>query len=162
MPALIIYMSLHGCTEKAALKLKDMYWEDVDLVNLKFQDPPLLHDYHTVIIGGSIHSGEVQGKIREFCLEHEWELVTKRLGLYLCHMQGGEAAIKQFREAFPEQLRDHAVAKGLFGGEFNLEKMLPHERSLVEKAGGIDKSIDNINKKAIEGFGKTIFHLDKS
>ncbi len=162
MSAIIIYMSLHGCAEKAALKLRDMHWDDVDLVNLKVQDPPPLDDYDTVIIGGSIHSGEIQGRIRKFCREHEWVLITKRLGLYLCHMQEGEAATRQFHEAFPQQLRNHAVAKGLFGGEFNLEKMLPHEKSLMKKAVGIDHSIENVNTKAIEGFGKVIFHLDKT
>jgi menaquinone-dependent protoporphyrinogen oxidase len=72
--------------------------------------------------------GTIQGKIRKFCEEHEWELLTKRLGLYLCHMYEGETATMQFNEAFSKTLRDHAIAKGLFGGEFNLEKMSPQEK----------------------------------
>jgi menaquinone-dependent protoporphyrinogen oxidase len=162
MSAVVIYMSLHGCTEKAAHILAGMHWEKVDLVNMKFQEPPSLEKYDTVIIGASVHMGTVQGKINKFCEEHEWELITKRLGLFLCHMHEGEVATRQFIEAFNKPLRDHAVAKGLFGGEFNLEKMNLQERRIMEKIAGTDQNVSNINMKAIEGFGKVIFHLDKS
>jgi hypothetical protein len=40
MSVVIIYMSLHGCAEKAAIMLSKMPWKKADLVNLKFQDPP--------------------------------------------------------------------------------------------------------------------------
>jgi menaquinone-dependent protoporphyrinogen oxidase len=155
-------MSMHGCAEKAAIMLKNMHWEEVDLFNLRLHKPPALEGYNTVIIGGSIHNGDIQGKIRKFCEEHEWELLTKRIGLYMCHMYDGEEAFRQFNDAFSEQLRQHAVAKGLFGGEFNLDKMTRQEKMFLEKATGIDRNIENINTKAIEGFGKVIFHLDKS
>lgn len=162
MSPIIIYMSLHGCAEKAAFKLRDMYWKDVDLINLRYQDPPPLENYDTVIIGGSVHMGSIQEKVKKYCRDNEWELLTKRLGLYLCHMWEGETALKQFNEAYSEQLRNHAIAKGLFGGEFNLEKMNRFEKMLVWKAGRVDRSIKKINTKAIEGFGRVIFHLDKT
>jgi menaquinone-dependent protoporphyrinogen oxidase len=162
MSTVIIYMSLHGCAEKAALILRESAWEEVDLVNLSLHDPPDLDNYNTVIIGGSIHMGTIQGKIASFCNKHEWELLTKRLGLYLCHMYEGDEAAKQFNDAFSKPLRDHAVAKGLFGGEFNLDKMNRNEKMLIKKALGVDHSITNINIKAIEGFRRVIFHLDKS
>jgi menaquinone-dependent protoporphyrinogen oxidase len=162
MSAVVIYMSLHGCAEKAAMVLKEMSWKEVDLINLRDQVPPRLDAYDTVIVGGSIHIGEIQGKIRKFCDEHENELITKRLGLFICHMQEGETARRQFKEAFSEKLRAHAAAKGLFGGEFNIDRMDYYERKLIKKATGVDKNIDNINFEAILGFGKVIFHLDKS
>jgi branched-chain amino acid aminotransferase len=161
MSAVIIYMSLHGCAEKAAYKLRSMYWDKVDIVNLKLQASPGLDKYSTVIIGGSIHMGSVQDKLRKFCDMHEWKLLTKRLGLYLCHMQEGETAYRQFNEAFSPQLREHAIAKGLFGGEFNLEKMTSSEKLFMSKAASIDESISSINPNAIENFGRVIFHLDK-
>ena len=162
MPALIAYMSLHGCAEKAAQMLAKMSWKKVDLVNLRNQPVPSLDDYCTVIVGGSVHMGQIQGKIRKFCNENQSELLTKRLGLYLCHMYEGETAVQQFNDAFSEKLRNNSVAKGLFGGEFNLDKMNHHERMLIMKAAGVDKSISRMNIKAIEGFGRVIFHLDKS
>ena len=105
--------------------------------------------------------GLIQGKISKFCSDNEEILLQKRIGLFLCHMCEGEKAVRQFNEAFSEKLRDHAVAKGLFGGEFNLEKMNRAERTLVGRSG-VKKSVSHLNKKAIEGFGRVIFHLDKS
>ncbi len=162
MSSLIIYMSLHGCTEKAAKKLASISWKKVDLVNLKNNPFPSLEGYHTVIIGGSVHMGEIQGKIRKYLAENETELLTKRLGLYLCHMQQGEEAVRQFNKSYSKALRDHAVAKGLFGGEFNIDKMRAHEKMLVEKSAGIENNVSMIDMKAIEGFGRVIFHLDKT
>lgn len=155
-------MSHHGCSEKAALMLKGMSWKPVDLVNLKDHDPPELTGYDTIIIGGSIHIGNIQGKIRKFCNENEKLLLQKRLGLYLCHMEQGEKAVRQFEDSYSRVLRDNAVAKGLFGGEFNLDKMDCYEKLLVEKSSGVKKTVSRINTGAIEGFGKVIFHLDKS
>lgn len=162
MSAVIIYMSLHGCAEKAAIMLRKMSWKKVDLVNLKKNDPPDIEKYDTVIIGGSIHMGEIQGKIKNFCHGNTKELLNKRLGLYLCHMYEGDTAIMQFNNAYSETLRNHAVAKGLFGGEFNIENMNICEKTLVKKAAGLDKNVSKINLQAIKGFGKVIFHLDKS
>lgn len=162
MPAVIIYMSLHGCAEKAAQSLKEMNWKKTDLVNLRNKPVPDLNEYDTVIIGGSVHMGQIQGKIRKFCNTFEKELLTKRLGLYLCHMYEGETAVRQFNDAYSERLRNHAVAKGLFGGEFCLDKMNFFEKALVKKAAGAGASISKINQNAIEGFGRVIFHLDKS
>lgn len=106
--------------------------------------------------------GQVQGKIRRFCNDNEDKLLTKRLGLFLCHLYEGDEAVKQFNDAYSEKLRNHAVSKGLFGGEFNMEKMSIYEKAIVKKTTGLDVSISRINGKAIEAFGKVIFHLDKS
>ncbi len=106
--------------------------------------------------------GQIQDKIRRYCNDNMNELLTKRLGLYLCHMTEGEKAVQQFNDAYCDKLRNHSVANGLFGGEFNLEKMNPHEKTLIMKTAGIDKSISKLDIKAIEGFGRVIFHLDKS
>ncbi len=162
MSSLIVYMSLHGCAGKAAHRLAEMSWQKVDLVNLRNQAPPPIDSYDTVIVGGSVHMGQVQGKIRRFCADNEAKLLTKRLGLFLCHIYEGEEAVKQFNYAYSENLRNHAVSKGLFGGEFNMEKMNIFEKALIKKTAGLDGSISRINNKAIEDFGKVIFHLDKS
>ena len=105
--------------------------------------------------------GIIQGKIRKFCDKNQKELLTKRLGLYLCHMQEGKTAIRQFNDAFSENMRNHAVAKGLFGGEFNIDKMNKYEKTLMKKTSGLDKTITRIDREAIEGFGRVVFRLDQ-
>ncbi len=162
MSIAIIYMTRHGCTEKAAEMLRDMHWGKVDLINLGNSPNPDISGYDTVIIGGSIHMGEIQGKIKDFCETNENLMLAKRLGLYICHLDQGEAAVRQFNITFSQKLRDHAVAKGLFGGELNFEKMSECDRVMVRKVTGIDKTISALNTEAIKGFGRVIFHLDKS
>lgn len=162
MSSVIIYMSLHGCTEKAAVILKELSWKKPDLVNLKNESFPDLDKYDTIIIGGSIHIGEIQGKIKSLCEKNEEILLTKRLGLYLCHMSEGEKAVSQFNSAYSQKLRNHAVAKGLFGGEVNITRMNNFEKAFWKNTAGVEREISRINLDAIKGFGRVIFHLDKT
>lgn len=152
MKTLIVYKTRHGCTDKCVQKLKRHLNGEVDVVNLKSAGSPALSDYGTVLIGGSIHVGQVQKKIKAFCLDHEVELKQKTLGLFLCCMEEGEKAQKQFDAAFSEGLRAHAAAQGLFGGEFDFDRMNFLERKIVKKVAGIKASISRISEEAIDRF----------
>ena len=61
-------------------------------------------------------------------------------------------AAKQFNQAFPAELRQHATATGLFGGEFILEKMGFAGKFLVKKIAKVEKSISKISAEAIQEF----------
>jgi menaquinone-dependent protoporphyrinogen oxidase len=152
MKILILYTTRHGCTEKCAEKLRGHLTGEVDVVNLKSAGSPALTDYETVLIGGSIHVGQVQKKIRNFCLDHEAELKQKTLGLFLCCMEEGKKAQEQFDAAFSEGLRAHAAAQGLFGGEFGFDRMNFLERKIVKKVAGVEGSVSRISEEAIERF----------
>ena len=78
-------------------------------------------------MNGFLNTGTKKSKKRSDILKQ------KRLGLYLCCMEEGETAQKQFNEAYPVELRDHATALGLFGGAFNFEKMNAFERMIIKK-----------------------------
>jgi menaquinone-dependent protoporphyrinogen oxidase len=145
-------MTRHGCAERAAHSIKNIIGESTDLVNLRIKRRVDISAYDTVIIGGSIHAGMVQKRVRKFCEKNKEKLLQKRLGLYLCCMYEGETAGKQFEEAFEEELRRHAVATGLFGGEFNFAKMNFIERRIVTKIADITESISRIDEKAIGQF----------
>ena len=108
---------------------------DVALVNLKNKRNPDISSHDTIIVGGSIHAGTVQKGIQRFCEKNREMLLQKTLGLYLCHMQEDETAQKQFEGAYPEDLRAHAAAKGLFGGEFDFKKKNFIERKIVRLDG---------------------------
>ena len=45
---------------------------------------------------------------------------------------------------FPQILRKHASAKGLFGGEFDFSKMTFPEKFIVKKISGVNKNISNL------------------
>jgi len=153
MRTLIVYSTTHGCTEKCALTLKDRLAGETETANLKKAKPDL-KAFDTVIIGGSIHAGRVQNRIKQFCSSHSQELKEKKLGLYLCCMEEGEKAQKQFDDAYPQELREHASAAGLFGGAFDFEKMNPIERAIIKKIAKIDKSINRVSEEKVHAFAE--------
>jgi menaquinone-dependent protoporphyrinogen oxidase len=152
MSTLIAYMTRHGCAEKASELLEGKMNDDVTIINLKKDSKPNLSKFDTIIIGGSIHAGKIQKGIKNFCQKNLNMLLKKRLGLFLCCMEEGEAAQKQFDDAYSEELRNHATAAGLFGGEFNLNKMNFFERAIVKKAANISENVSKLNEAAIHQF----------
>ncbi|MGD2086504.1 MAG: flavodoxin domain-containing protein [Candidatus Aminicenantes bacterium] len=156
MSTLIVYVTSHGCTEKAAQMLAEQLKDDVNLVNLKKRSRPELSSYDTIIIGGSIHAGRIQGRVKRFCQAHLDTLKQKRLGLFLCCMEEGDTAQKQFDEAFPAQLRTHAAVTGLFGGEFNFDRMNFIQRAIIKKIAGTTENVSKIKKDNIHQFAATL------
>ncbi|HDQ44282.1 MAG TPA: flavodoxin [bacterium] len=151
MKTMIVYQSMHGCTEKCAAKLQAVLPGGADVVNLKETKKADPQQYDAVIIGGSIHAGRIQGGIKRFCAAHRETLLEKKLGLFLCCMEE-EQAQKQFDENFPEPLRKHAKAQGIFGGEFDFERMNFIARTIVKKVSGMTESVSKISEEAIRKF----------
>ncbi|MFP7296568.1 flavodoxin domain-containing protein [Neobacillus niacini] len=153
MKTLIAYCSSHGTTEKAVQLLSEWMEGEVLAVDLKRDRITFdVSDYDFVIIGGSIHAGSIQGKIKHFITKHHDELLTKKLGLFLCCWHDGETAIEQFDLAFPEDLRKVSIANGIFGGEFLVSKMNFIERQIVKKVNGITVDTSNLDTTAIMTF----------
>ena len=147
MKTAIVYKSQHGCTKKCVRKLQDKVDIEIDVYNLKMKPDISLELYDTILIGGSIHAGRIQGQVKKFCNSNLNVLLKKNIGLFLCCMEEGETAQKQFNDAYPEALRNHAEAEGLFGGEFNLEKMNFIEKGIVKKVAKVEQSISKINNE---------------
>jgi len=152
MKTLIVYATKHGCTETCAEKLKAKLPGGADLLNLKQKRNVPLEPYDTVLIGGSIHAGRIQSSVKKFCEDHKEGLLQKKIGLFLCCMEEGETAKTQFETAFPGELKDHASARGLFGGEFNFERMNWVERAIIRKIAKTNRSVSKINKGKISQF----------
>jgi menaquinone-dependent protoporphyrinogen oxidase len=71
-------------------------------------------------------------------------------------MEEGEKANKQFNEAFPEELRKYASAIGIFGGEFNFERMNVIEKFIVKKIAKVNESVSKISEESINQFVEQI------
>ncbi|WP_404330865.1 flavodoxin domain-containing protein [Mesobacillus maritimus] len=153
MKVLIVYCSSHGTTTKAALLLKKQIKGDVIVLNL---NKAKLHSdvdlFDAVIIGGSIHTGSIQGRVKKFVKENLSVLRTKRIGLFLCCMREGQIALEQFENAFPIELRKQATATGIFGGEFLVSQMNFFEKQLVKRVGGVTTDTSRIDEEAIGEF----------
>ncbi len=155
MRILIAYGTHHGSSEKAAIILKSMLKAEVVLHNLKNENKVDLKGFDCIIIGGSIHMGAVNKKVKKFCDDNTDILLSKKNGIFLCCMDK-EKAQTQFENSFDEKLRVKAVANGLFGGEFLFEKMNWIERLMVKKITGVHKTTSEISEEAIGKFANLI------
>lgn len=152
MKAIILYMSNHGTTEKVVQKLNSLLgYNKSKIINLEKEIPPPLDEFDTVLIGGSIHKGLIQKKVQQYCQENLSELLTKRVGLFICFMDNHHYQ-EEFNNSFPEELREHAIAEGKFGGEFIFEKMNLFEKLTVRLLKNQKESISRINYQAINHF----------
>ncbi|MBS8266553.1 flavodoxin [Mesobacillus boroniphilus] len=162
MKSLIVYCSTHGTTAKATHLLRKQIEGDVIVINL---DKTKLHSdlelFDSVVIGGSIHAGSIQGKIKKFMKEHEDVLERKNLGLFLCCMREGQEAHLQFENAFPPNLREAAIAKGLFGGEFVFSKMNFFEKIIAKSVSGETTDLSKLDVGAINEFANTFNRQNK-
>jgi len=89
--------------------------------------------------------------VKKYCAVNQEVLLVKKLGLFICHMEEDNAQ-KEFDDNYPEALRNHATAKGLFGGAFDFDKMNFVAKAIVKKVGNVTESVNNINESAIAQF----------
>ncbi len=156
MKTLITYCTTHGCTESVVSEIKEHLGENVTLCNLKKDEIPGIGNFDQVIVGGSIHAGKIQKKVKEFCKKYHNELLQKELGLFICCMEEGEKAYDELREAYPETLLQHAKATACLGGEFNFERMNFLEKMIIKKVAKVENSTSNVNHEAIHSFSKNM------
>ena len=154
MKTMIIFMSTHGCTEQVVHELAGKLSGEVVLHHLKEDKHPDFSQSDRVIIGGSIHAGQIQRRVRDFCLNNLDQLTQKEIGLFICCMHEGKEATRQLSHAFPEKLHQYAKAEAILGGEFNFEKMGFLEKIVVKKVAKADRSVNNVDHGAIERFAK--------
>ncbi|MBL7066809.1 MAG: flavodoxin domain-containing protein [Candidatus Marinimicrobia bacterium] len=156
MKTLIVYASKHGCAKKAAEKLSEAFGEGTEVNDIRSIAKNDIADFDRIIIGGSIHAGRIQKDVKKFIQKNLAQLLEKQIGLYICCMEEGESADKEFTNAFPKQLIEHAVAKGFFGGEFNFENMNFIERFIVKKIAKVTESVSNVKENNIIDFINTM------
>ena len=152
MKTLIVYATKHGSAEKCGNLVKNKLSGDVDLINLKKSSHIQLVDYDTIMIGGSIHAGKIQKRVKQFCQRNLQTLMQKKVGLFICCMEESEKAQDEFDRAFSVELRNHSSANGIFGGEFNFDRMNFIEKAIIKKVAHIDQSMSKISEEKIHRF----------
>jgi menaquinone-dependent protoporphyrinogen oxidase len=155
MATAIIFISRYGTVRKATNMLRGLLQDSlIQLIDLRHEPRPDISLYRRIILGGSIHSGHIQKRMKKFCAEYHDILLLKKIGLFICCMEKGLAAKEQFDEAYVADLRKHARVHGLFGGEFIIEKMNLLDRWMVRKMKKITCSIYNLNIESITEFAR--------
>ena len=158
MKTVIIFKSRHGTTEKVADILSQKFnTGTTDLIDIGKTKKPDIAPYKRVIVGGSIHVGKIQREIEKFCIKNKKELLKKELGLFICCMDPDDGVrTLEFEGAFSKELRDHAKACGIMGGEFLFEKMNILEKIAVKRIAHQDTSISKLDDVAIEKFAEVM------
>jgi len=152
MKTLIIYTSSHGCTEKAVKELSRKLSGEIASMDLKHHPSPPLFEFDRIIIGGSIHAGQIQKRIRDFCSANREQLKSKEIGLFICCMYEAEIAREEIKNAFPEELHQMAKTEAIFGGEYNFDEMNFIEKMLVKKIAKVRESVSNLDHDSIDRF----------
>ena len=154
---LIVFASNHGAVEKCARELFRLMDGKVDICNLNHREyVPDLSKYDSIIIGGSIHSGEIQEVIAEFCEYHLSVLTSKHLGLFISCLYSGDKALRQLDEAFPPELNLHASARDYFGGEVDADKLSFWERFITNQMIENEDLVVKLSKERILRFAETM------
>ena len=152
MKTAIVYMSKHGATSSVATEIANSITDgEVQIFSLAQNRNPDIIGFDRILIGGSIHAGMVQKRVKDFCLKNLNLLLQKELGLFLCGMMKDQQE-DQYLSAFPESLRIHARAYSLPGGEFSFDKMNFFEKAIVKKVSGVNESVSELDDVAIKNF----------
>ena len=154
MKIAIIYASSHGTTRKVAELIAEKIDEkDVVCLEAKKSINADLTAFDKIIVGGSIHAGQMQKSIVKFCEANSEKLLQSPLALFVCGMESDpEKKQAEVEKAYPEKLRSHASIVKFTGGEFLFEKMNFMERLIIKKIAKTDKSVSAIDLSAIEAF----------
>lgn len=159
---LIVYMSHHGTTRKVAKQIQEKLGiENAALVDLETENDLNLNNYKTILIGGSIYMGSLQKKIKQFLENNKEILLKKRVGLFMCFMNK-ENSKAEFDKAFPDYLRNSAVAEGLFGGELILKELNFMEKMIVRYVSGVKEDVSELDQQAISEFIEAVNEHDYS
>ena len=139
---LIAYSTTLGCTEQCASKLKDDLGNGVEMVRISRRRRYNLQEYDIIIVGGSIHEGMIQRSVHKFCETNLDDLLKKQVGLFICCMDPDANEQELIDRAFPDELVQHALASGFFGGELNIKKMNLLQKIMTRKAARLQKEPD--------------------
>ncbi|OFY15985.1 MAG: hypothetical protein A2X11_07140 [Bacteroidetes bacterium GWE2_42_24] len=150
MKTAIVYVSNHGATERVANQLANLLAvKPADVINLRKNKSFNPEGYERVLIGGSIHVGQIQKPMKQFCNKYTDQLLTTRLGLFVCCMYTDDQALQQFELNFPELLRKHSTSNKIIGGAFDFEKMNWFEKIIVRKVAGVNQTTSNLDESKI-------------
>jgi menaquinone-dependent protoporphyrinogen oxidase len=149
---IMIYATKHGSVENVVTILKEKIPGEIHLTNIMGEEPPQLADYENVIIGGSIYAGKIQKKLSKYIEKHLEELLTKRVGLFICGAQEEKIREKELVDAFPAELFQNAACKEVFGYEIHYEDMNFIEKKIVSTILGHKDSYSELSGEKMDHF----------
>lgn len=154
MNTAIIYFSHHGAVEKCANLLKEKLSGEVTLINLKTEKKPNISNAEKIIIGCSVHAGNIPGKVKKFCTSLDGETLKKKLGIFISTLAPPEKSDEYYQKNFSAILGSNVDVKAFVGGEVYFDRMNFFEKFLMKKITGTDQNIYKLNMENIDAFAK--------
>lgn len=158
MKTMILYASIYGFTQDCVQKLEEALTGEMRTVNIHKDTIPSLEDYDTVLIGGSIYMGQIQKKIKKYCLSNVDTLKNKNIGFFIS-CGAGENYHDYFKTAFPDSLLEKALSVENFGGELRPDKMSFFHKFITNM---IEKSNDKNNASPMKPLPENIKRMAKT
>lgn len=155
MKTLIIYASTYGFTQDCVQILKKNLNDETSIVNINKNPIPSLENFDTILIGGSIYMGQIQKKIKQYCLTNADALKKKNLGLFIS-CGSPENCRDYYKSAFPETLLEKACSVESFGGEMRPDKMNFFHKFIINM---VEKSADKENSPPMKPLLENIMKM---
>ncbi|MDA3855714.1 MAG: flavodoxin [Candidatus Woesearchaeota archaeon] len=156
MKTIIIYSSKHGSCEKISKILSQTL--NSEMINIRENNNIEISKYDKILIGGSIYAGTIDRKLKKFIKINLKELLTKKIGLYICGLLEDEFQ-KEFEESYPKELRDKAIISEKFKGEIIYNKLTMIEKIIISNLMKTKKNILNLETEKIKKFARK-FEID--
>lgn len=162
MKTLIIYDSKYGKTKEYASAINEMLKDSV-LVNIN-EESFDLDLYDVIVIGSAIYAGNLRPKTKDFITKEKNELLDKKLYLFTVQLNEGQKADEQLKEAYSEELYNHALDTATFSGEIILKKLNFFEKTIIKAIAKKDQDvkidhIKDLDLDKIEEFVSSISSL---
>ena len=150
MKTLVVYASKKGYAKECARHVADGIGSDSIAVQVgREANTANIDNYEAVIVGGSIHMGNLSGSLKSWLANHAQELLEKPLGLFVCGL-GEEEQEQYFTKNFPSELLEHAKIKCYLGASLILKQYNPIIRAMMKKITKKDEDIHMERPEAVK------------
>lgn len=151
--SLVLFYSSHGNSEKILKELVSQVKGEVDLSPIKGFNPAHLADYDRIALGGSIHAGRMQKKVKDFAAKNAEALTSKPLALFIGCLDK-EKPVEYIETSFPPEVVAHAELKTGIGGDVVMEKLPGFMRMMMKKITPTEEMRHSPNPEGQESLKK--------
>ena len=150
MKTLILYATKHGAAREAAQRIANKM-DGAVIHDIKQGDTPSLAEFDSVIIGSALYVGMIRKEAKAFLAQNADVLRSKRLGLFLCGMDGSQEQ-ESFKTNFSPDILQASRASSFLGGIFDPQKAGVMGRLVMKAVAKTSEYTDTISNVKVDQF----------
>lgn len=113
MAVLVLYATKTGAAEQCVKVLAEEI-TDCTICNIEMEKRTI-EDFDRIIVGAGVRDGKIYKPIRDFIKKNHNELLTKRMGYFICNEKPKETE-EIIERNIPADLKEAAICIESFGG----------------------------------------------